>query len=53
MVSSLPEARMLSSFLPLVGLTPMSVMEEMGLRKGDLTNMVPDGKGRVDRKSVV
>ena len=23
------------------------VMEEMGLRKGDLTNMVPDGKGRV------
>ena len=24
-----------------------SVMEQMGLRKGDLTNMVPDGKGRV------
>ena len=23
------------------------VMEEMGLRKGDLSNMVPDGKGRV------
>jgi len=23
------------------------VMEQMGLRKGDLTNMVPDGKGRV------
>ncbi|WP_374415394.1 translational GTPase TypA [Ectopseudomonas oleovorans] len=23
------------------------VMEEMGLRKGDLTNMAPDGKGRV------
>ena len=22
------------------------VMEEMGLRKGDLTTMVPDGKGR-------
>lgn len=24
-----------------------SVMEQMGLRKGDLTNMVPDGKGRI------
>ena len=24
-----------------------SVMEQMGLRKGDLTNMAPDGKGRV------
>ncbi|MCO6059748.1 translational GTPase TypA [Pseudomonas sp. MOB-449] len=24
-----------------------SVMEQMGLRKGDLTNMIPDGKGRV------
>jgi GTP-binding protein len=24
-----------------------SIMEQMGLRKGDLTNMVPDGKGRV------
>ncbi len=24
-----------------------SMMEQMGLRKGDLTNMVPDGKGRV------
>ncbi|WP_312290625.1 translational GTPase TypA, partial [Stutzerimonas nitrititolerans] len=23
------------------------VMEQMGLRKGDLTNMIPDGKGRV------
>ncbi|WP_439886569.1 translational GTPase TypA [Pseudomonas sp. MBLB4123] len=23
------------------------VMEQMGLRKGDLTNMVPDGKGRI------
>ncbi|HBW09255.1 MAG TPA: translational GTPase TypA, partial [Pseudomonas sp.] len=23
------------------------VMEQMGLRKGDLSNMVPDGKGRV------
>lgn len=22
-------------------------MEQMGLRKGDLTNMVPDGKGRM------
>lgn len=24
-----------------------AMMEQMGLRKGDLTNMVPDGKGRV------
>ncbi|MBK1888197.1 translational GTPase TypA [Marinobacter sp. DY40_1A1] len=24
-----------------------SLMEQMGLRKGDLTNMVPDGKGRM------
>nr|WP_218952843.1 translational GTPase TypA [Pseudomonas sp. BMW13] len=24
-----------------------SVMEQMGLRKGDLTNMIPDGKGRI------
>jgi GTP-binding protein len=24
-----------------------SVMEELGLRRGELTNMVPDGKGRV------
>ena len=24
-----------------------SVMEQMGLRKGDLSNMIPDGKGRV------
>ena len=24
-----------------------SIMEEIGLRKGELTNMVPDGKGRV------
>ncbi|WP_372867940.1 EF-Tu/IF-2/RF-3 family GTPase, partial [Pseudomonas sp.] len=24
-----------------------ALMEQMGLRKGDLTNMVPDGKGRV------
>ncbi len=24
-----------------------SLMEQMGLRKGDLTNMVPDGKGRI------
>ncbi|MFF7707520.1 translational GTPase TypA [Pseudomonas sp. NPDC007930] len=24
-----------------------AVMEQMGLRKGDLTNMVPDGKGRI------
>lgn len=24
-----------------------AVMEQMGLRKGDLTNMIPDGKGRV------
>src|SRR5690606_7505634 len=24
-----------------------TVMEQMGLRKGDLTNMIPDGKGRV------
>ncbi len=24
-----------------------AVMEQMGLRKGDLTNMVPDGKGRM------
>ncbi len=23
------------------------VMEQMGLRKGDLTNMIPDGKGRI------
>lgn len=23
------------------------IMEQMGLRKGDLTNMVPDGKGRI------
>ena len=22
-------------------------MEQMGLRKGDLSNMIPDGKGRV------
>ncbi|MFD1259635.1 translational GTPase TypA [Entomomonas asaccharolytica] len=24
-----------------------AIMEQMGLRKGDLTNMIPDGKGRV------
>ncbi|WP_225775955.1 translational GTPase TypA [Pseudomonas sp. Marseille-Q5115] len=24
-----------------------AVMEQMGLRKGDLTNMIPDGKGRI------
>lgn len=24
-----------------------AIMEQMGLRKGDLTNMVPDGKGRI------
>ena len=24
-----------------------SVMEELGLRRGELTNMVPDGKGRI------
>jgi len=24
-----------------------SIMEKLGERKGDLTNMVPDGKGRI------
>lgn len=30
-----------------------SIMEEIGLRKGELTNMVPDGKGRVRLQFVV
>ena len=29
------------------------VMEQMGLRKGDLTNMVPDGKGRLRLEYVI
>jgi len=29
------------------------VMEQMGLRRGDLTNMVPDGKGRVRLEYVI
>ena len=24
-----------------------AIMEQMGLRMGDMTNMIPDGKGRI------
>lgn len=30
-----------------------TIMEQMGLRKGDLTNMLPDGKGRVRLEYIV
>lgn len=30
-----------------------SIMEEIGLRKGDLTNMEPDGKGRVKLEFII
>ncbi|HNG60974.1 MAG TPA: translational GTPase TypA [Cellvibrionaceae bacterium] len=30
-----------------------SVMEELGLRRGELTNMVPDGKGRVRLEFII